>query len=102
MIARIQDLRDSAIYLHLWYNCREILLIKKGEITKECIITHKSKSPNTPNPLTLFFFFCKQQCIRKEPTVQPLQGGKETEGGARPLQVGGGGEKEKKMGMQPE
>jgi hypothetical protein len=29
MITRIQDLRDSAIYLHLSYNCREILLIKK-------------------------------------------------------------------------
>jgi hypothetical protein len=48
------------------------------------------------------FFFCKHKCIRKEPTVQPLQGGKETEGGARPLHVGGGGEKEKKMGMQLE
>jgi hypothetical protein len=51
--------------------------------------------------MVFFFFFSLYNCIRKEPTVQPLQGGKETEGGAIPLQVGGGGEKEKKMGMQP-
>jgi hypothetical protein len=49
----------------------------------------------------MIFFFVITNALERNQQYNPFKGGKETKGRARPLQVGGGGEKGQKWEYSP-